>query len=116
MMIGDDNIESWAMDLSPEMGLWSGPFGSEMTKQNILSDAFSSINSYRLPTLEVVGEREGGLGFPAEPPDEEDEMDRGSGRFGGGGRFNRGGREGWQYKRREEGGDSYKNLNYREEI
>ena len=40
-------------------------------------------------------------------------MDRNSGRFGGGGRFNRGGREGWQYIRRDEGGD--KSLNYREE-
>lgn len=41
-------------------------------------------------------------------------MDRFGGRFGRGGRFNRGGRENFQYRKKDEGNDRFRNYNERE--
>lgn len=43
-VIGDGQIDNWAIDLSPERDHWIGPVESEKSKQNILCDAFSYIN------------------------------------------------------------------------
>lgn len=80
----------------------------------MLSKAFTYINSTPLPNLGFVEERDEFLGSQNSPSLERKEMDRFGSRFGGGGRFNRGGRDGWQYRKKEEGNDGYRNYNPRE--
>ena len=63
-MIGDDNIENWAIDLSPEMGQWPGPVERKAEMFSRLSNSFYVISSHPLPSMGRVGESGKVLGFP----------------------------------------------------
>lgn len=103
-------IENWAVDLH---NFWPSPVDMETASENTLSQAFTYINPVPIPRLGL--EERGGeqIGFPNTPPPETKEMNRFGGRFDRGGRFNRGGRDGWQYRKKEEEGENFRNHSSR---